>query len=111
MNKFLLLTAVAGLVAGSATMVLANEHEGHGDKKGYHGKMFEKVDADKDGAISKAESDAFHEKKFKEKDLNSDGKITQDEAKAHHEKKRAERQERREERRETKGKPAEKAAE
>jgi uncharacterized low-complexity protein len=43
--------------------------------------MKEKMDADKDGAISKEEFMQHHEKKFAKKDKNSDGKLTEDEMK------------------------------
>lgn len=42
--------------------------------------MFEKVDTNKDGVITKDESVAFHDKMFARKDLNKDGKITKEEA-------------------------------
>lgn len=96
MKKALLMTSIAAILASG--MAYANDHDGKG-KKGHkhHGKMFERVDADHDGVITKAESDAFHEQKFKEMDANSDGKITKEEGKAHWEKKKAEYKARKEE--------------
>ena len=71
-------------------------HAEGGKPRGPHGdKMFEKIDTNGDGAISKAESQAFHEARFNEMDANSDGKVTKDEAKAHFEAKRAEWKEKR----------------
>jgi uncharacterized low-complexity protein len=43
--------------------------------------MMKKMDADKDGTISKDEFMQHHEKKFDKKDKNSDGKLTEDEMK------------------------------
>ena len=43
--------------------------------------MMKKMDADKDGAISKEEFMQHHEKKFTKKDKNADGKLTEDEMK------------------------------
>ena len=75
------------MMAASGVAHAEMQHGQHGQ----HGaKMFEKIDTDKDGAISKAESQAFHEARFAEMDANKDGKVTKEEGKAHHEKKRAE---------------------
>ena len=52
------------------------------DKKAHHGHMFEKMDTDKDGFITKAEFDAAEKTHFSEMDANSDAKISPDEAKA-----------------------------
>ena len=59
-------------------------HEGKGP-----GRFFEKLDTDKDGKISKAESAAAEERRFKEMDADGDGFITKEEAKAHHDAMRA----------------------
>ncbi len=44
------------------------------DRKGKH-KHFEKMDADKDGKITKAEWTAKHEARFTEADANKDGAV------------------------------------
>lgn len=50
------------------------------------GMMFEKMDTDKDGKISKQEWQAHHDKMFTELDADGDGSVTKDEMKAMHEK-------------------------
>ena len=85
-HRTLSLVLLSALI-GTASIAHA-EGERH---RGPHGeKMFEKIDTDGDGAISKAESMAFHEARFNEMDANKDGKVTKEEGKAHFEAKRAE---------------------
>jgi hypothetical protein len=97
MKKLLTLLALA-LVS---TSVLANDHEGKGEKKGA-GKWFEKTDTNKDGAVSKEEARAAQDEKFKKTDANNDGKITKEEMQAHREKMKEERKKRKEERKDDK---------
>jgi hypothetical protein len=59
-----------------------------GGKRGGH--MMEKMDTNKDGAVSKDEAAAFHAQKFDEMDADKDGKLTKEEGKAFMEKKKAE---------------------
>lgn len=88
MKNRIVALALMGVVMGATGIAHAEMQHG---QHGQHGaKMFEKIDTDKDGAISKAESQAFHEARFAEMDANKDGKVTKEEGKAHHEKKRAE---------------------
>jgi Ca2+-binding EF-hand superfamily protein len=47
-------------------------HNAQHDKK----QMWEEMDTDKDGSVSKTEFNASHEKKFKDLDANSDGKVS-----------------------------------
>lgn len=61
-------------------------HGGKGPKGSMHVKMPEKMDADKDGNISKQEWQNHHDEKFAELDANKDGAISNDEFKSHHEK-------------------------
>lgn len=84
--KLMALAALAVTVTGTAAMAA--------DQKApppprHEGKMFEKIDANKDGVVSKDESRAFADARFAETDANKDGKITKDEMKAHHEKMRS----------------------
>lgn len=53
---------------------------------GYADRMFEEMDANHDGVVSKQEFDAFHDKRFKELDANHDGKIAREEMDAAHQK-------------------------
>jgi Ca2+-binding EF-hand superfamily protein len=66
-----------------------------GDKEGKRGSrhdgMFERMDANKDGKITKAEARQTSEERFKKVDTNKDNVITREEAKAAHEKMREER--------------------
>ena len=48
-------------------------------------KMFDAMDADKNGLVSKAECDAHHDAMFKKMDANADGNISREESKAMHE--------------------------
>ncbi len=67
--------------------------EHHGGPGGRH--MFEDIDANHDGSISKDEWVAHGEKMFKDFDANHDGKISQDEMKAFEDMKRAQWEQRR----------------
>lgn len=83
------ITFIAGMLAtsiivASATAIAGHDHN-HGKK---HAKMFEKVDSNQDGMISKAESIAHAEKRFADMDANGDGNITKEEAKTHREAKK-----------------------
>jgi len=55
--------------------------------------MWEQLDTNNDGAISKEESTAFSNKKFEEKDANKDGKITKEEWESYRADKMKQRQE------------------
>ena len=80
-------TAIAlALVLGLASTA-ALACPGH---KGGKGMMMEKMDTNKDGAVSKDEALAFHGQKFDAMDANKDGKLTKEEGKAFMEAKKAE---------------------
>jgi hypothetical protein len=81
MKKLLAFTAIA--VLAGMPMALADDHDGK-KRGGYDrgAKMFEKMDTDGDGQISRAEFDAFHGERFNKMDANSDGYITTEEAAA-----------------------------
>lgn len=76
---------IAAVFAGAlaAAAFASPEHGGHGA-------MMEKLDANKDGAISRAEADAAKAERFARVDANKDGAVTQDEMRAHHEARKAE---------------------
>ena len=83
MKKTLMLGAAALIM--SATPVLAEEGTPPpgGPGPGHHkGDIMKELDADADGAISKAEFLAFHEKRFAEMDTNSDGSVSKEEGEA-----------------------------
>ncbi|MCB0391926.1 MAG: hypothetical protein KDD58_11585 [Bdellovibrionales bacterium] len=54
------------------------------DKKMFYTKMWEKMDTNNDGNVTRQEYDASHDKHFKDVDTNNDGKITKEEHKAFH---------------------------
>ncbi len=55
----------------------------------HHGRMIEKMDADADGIITKAEFFAVKERRFNALDSDKDGNLTQDEIKAYRHTKKA----------------------
>lgn len=81
MNKIIISLVITSCSIFSISSVFACEpmHEGH-----FSTKIFEEIDANKDGIISKKEFDAFNNKHFKEMDANHDGKITIEEFEAAH---------------------------
>lgn len=89
-NRGIYFVVIPCLVFGS-TVVSAAPDEHHGQMQGdMHGqmeeKMFNQVDTNRDGAISKAEFNAYQGKQFKRMDANGDGKISHDEMDAGHNK-------------------------
>jgi hypothetical protein len=86
--KKLVLSTLA-LVSLSGMALAADAPEGKGPH-GPRGMMFEEMDANKDGAISKQEALDFHGKKFDEMDANHDGKVTKDEGQTYWQAKREE---------------------
>jgi Ca2+-binding EF-hand superfamily protein len=75
------LMMAAGLLC-AAPLVQACDPQG-GPQGGW---MWQEMDTNKDGAVSKKEFDAFHSARFKELDANKDGKVTQEEMDAVHKK-------------------------
>lgn len=88
--------ALTAALIGGCTLAIA-AYAGHGQQGGkggegrHHGGgfMFEKMDANKDGTVTKAEITAHVEGRMKESDANGDGKITRAEFDAAQEAKRA----------------------
>lgn len=86
MKKLLLFSAAA--LCMTAPEAFAEHGEEHkGGPKG--ARMFEKMDTDKDGFVTKEEFMTEHEKHFTETDANADGKLTQEEVKTKMEELRA----------------------
>lgn len=86
--KTLLTTAILASMTLGASFAMAEETPPPGGPGGHHGprmeKMWEKIDADKDGVVTQTEHDAFTSARFKEMDGNGDGKVTKEEMQAHH---------------------------
>lgn len=82
MKKLLMFTAVALVMA--APVAMAEDGQGGGGHHGgpHKGKMFEKADANGDGAVTAEEFNAFHGKVFEKMDVNGDGLITKEEQEA-----------------------------
>jgi Ca2+-binding EF-hand superfamily protein len=104
-NKVLITALVAGvaLTTGALTGIgaaFAGPDHGRGDGHGgrSHDRMLEKLDTDKDGAVSKAEFEAKRNADFTAADTNKDGNVSAAELSAFHEKKMAERKAEREKR-------------
>lgn len=99
-SDFLALTLGLSLLASPAFA-----QEGGGREKGPDGgKMFEKIDKDKKGYVTKEDMLAFHKERidemFKELDVDKDGKLTREELAKGREKMREKMRERLKERKE-----------
>ncbi len=80
MKKLLALTAVAVMFGAPASYAMEKGgHEGHHPKGGM---MFEKLDLNNDGEITREEFMSFHETKFTEMDADNSGVVSKDEAEA-----------------------------
>jgi Ca2+-binding EF-hand superfamily protein len=81
MKKTFVYTALAVLALGSISSAIAGEKGRHGHHKG---KMFEKMDVNSDGKVTKSEFTSVTEERFAKMDINGNGEITKEEAKSHH---------------------------
>jgi Ca2+-binding EF-hand superfamily protein len=91
MNNTVSSMIAAGCLMFAATAVLAQPQGGMMSQGGMMGRgghmaqghwgdwMFDEMDANHDGIVTKREFDAYHDKWFKELDANHDGKITREE--------------------------------
>lgn len=63
-----------------------HDHHKHAHKMKHkgHSKMWKKMDANSDGAVTKAEFDKAHADSFSKMDKNGDGKVSKDEMVMHH---------------------------
>ena len=97
MKKTILSLLALGLTASTATFALADMHKGEG-KMGHKGKhmerMFDRMDADSNGAVSWEEAQTAAKTRFDKIDADGNGEVTKEEAKAHHEAMRKEWKER-----------------
>jgi Ca2+-binding EF-hand superfamily protein len=86
MNKSICRAFAASCVVFAASVSVALADDGMMHRGDYADRMFEQMDANHDGVVTKKEFDAFHNKWFKEMDANHDGKITREEMDAAHQK-------------------------
>lgn len=82
MRKLTLTLCAAALAATAAGSSLACEGKHGGEQRG--GRMFENMDVNGDGTITKEESQAHALEKFTKMDADADGKVTKEEAEAFH---------------------------
>ncbi len=111
MKKSMLLAAAAILTLQAVPAFAEHDGTKHGNRGD---KMFEKIDANKDGSITAQESADNAKKRFDEMDADKNGSVTKDEAKAHYEAKKVEWEKKKAEmktKREDKSKPVEAPAE
>ncbi len=97
--KKILMLGVAVLALNVAPSFAEDKAAAPADGPKHHkGDMLKEIDADSDGAVSKAEFLAFHEKRFGEMDTNKDDKISKEEHEAMRAEWKAKMKERREQR-------------
>lgn len=89
-HKILMTVAAVALLSAPALA----EHPG-GPEGGppHKGKMFEAMDSNGDGMVSKDEFMAAHMQRFEKMDTNADGNVSKDEIEAHRAAMRAKREE------------------
>ncbi|MDD9933425.1 MAG: hypothetical protein OXT09_07480, partial [Myxococcales bacterium] len=80
---------LALLFAGSLAATSLAAAQPSADKPGRHGKRFDKLDANKDGAVPLEEMKAATRARIAGADSTSDGRVTADEMKAHRKARRA----------------------
>lgn len=84
MKKEILRTTLVTVGLLLSVVISANAQEGHGKKSGHKGppsvdKIFEKMDADKDGKLAEAEVKGPLKERFTTIDVDADGFITREE--------------------------------
>ena len=92
-NRTNVVISTIALVIGVSGMAAAQgdcKGGGNGEHKGHGAHMFERLDTNKDGKITRAESKKLADERFTSMDTNKDGAIVEAEIKAAHEKMRAE---------------------
>lgn len=91
-NRTNVAISTIALVIGVSSIAAA-QGDCKGEHKGRGAHMFERLDTNKDGKITRAESKTLADQRFTSMDTNKDGAIVEAEIKAAHEKMRAEWQE------------------
>lgn len=86
MNKTICRMFAASCVVFAVSAPMAIADDGMMHRGDYAARMFDQMDTNHDGVVTKKEFDAFHNKWFKEMDANHDGKITREEMGAAHQK-------------------------
>jgi Ca2+-binding EF-hand superfamily protein len=92
-NKLILMSGLAALVIATAGAAVAGRGPGGGPPN--PDRMFERLDLNKDGEITREEAEGAREARFAETDTDGDGLISPAEMTAAREAKAAERQQRR----------------
>jgi Ca2+-binding EF-hand superfamily protein len=92
-NKLLLMSGLAGLLVVSGGLAVAAK--GHGGGHRSPDQMFERLDLNKDGEITREEAEGAREARFAETDTDGDGLLSPAEMTAAREARAAERQQRR----------------
>ena len=82
---------IAAAVAITSIAVIGVAHAQKGDRMQRAAHMFERMDADKDGSITRDDVKAFAATQFAKMDANSDGTVTSPERRAFRQALRAER--------------------
>jgi Ca2+-binding EF-hand superfamily protein len=80
MKPIILLPALVALALGGTALA------GHGPGRGGHGDHFEKLDANKDGALTADEIEKGRESMFREADADGNGRLTKEEMRDFHKK-------------------------
>lgn len=69
-----------GLIAATSAGTVVLSKQGDGDRRGHRiDRLFEKLDANGDGAIDRSEAEAARKDRFARADANGDGVISKDE--------------------------------
>lgn len=104
MKKVLMTVAAAALISAPALA----EHPGGPEGGSHHkGMMFEAMDENGDGMVSKDEFMASHMKRFEKMDANADGNVSKEEIEAYRAAKHEKMKEKKMEAQEGQGEPAE----
>ena len=72
----------AGMSAALLSVAACNGGRDH-HRPPHHAKLFEKMDSNSDGKITKSEFSTHSDEKFSKMDIDGDGAITKEEAKQH----------------------------